>query len=127
MAERVVHQNGGQQQNTDDQARPVAVKVGVVDALVDNGEGDGAEENTDDGTKATGQQHATDNNRDDGVENERLPAANCGRVKQDGLAHADKSGRRCGKHKEYDGHAVCGNAGIARTHRSPPMANIQLP
>ena len=39
IAERVVHQHGKKQQDADDQARPVGVKAGVEDALVDDREG----------------------------------------------------------------------------------------
>ena len=45
--EGVVHQHRGQQHHADDQVRPVAVDIGEIDALIDDGEGQRAEEDAD--------------------------------------------------------------------------------
>ena len=97
LAERVVHEHGEQQQDADDQAGPVGVEAGVVDALVDDREGEGAEDDADDRAVAAGQQHAADDDRDDRVEDERLPGGDLGAVVEDRLATADEGGaeRRC--------------------------------
>ena len=55
FSEGIVHQDRNQKQYPDDQAGPVAIKIGVVDALVHHSKGDGAKEDADHRAKAAGQ------------------------------------------------------------------------
>ena len=94
VAERVVHEHGDEKQDPDDEARPVGVEAGVVDALVDDRECERAEDDADDRAVSAGQQHAADDHRDDRVEDERLARRHLGAVVEDRLAHADEGGAR---------------------------------
>ena len=99
LAEGVVHQHGEQQQDADDQARPVGVEVGEVDALVHDREGQRAEDDADDRAEAAGQEHAADHDRDDGVEDVGHAARDLRGVVEDRLAHADEGGAGRGERR----------------------------
>jgi hypothetical protein len=131
LAEGVVQKHSGQQQHADDQAGPVAVKVGVVDALGHDGECDGAKDDADHRAESAGQQNTAHNHSNNGIEDVGLPARHLCRIEKDGLAHADKRSARGRDDEERDGHARRRNTGIARcdtvpTHGENPIAVFRV-
>ena len=120
-----------QQQNADDEAGPVGIEAGVVDALVDDGEGQRAQHNAEHRTVSASQKHAPDDHRDDGVENVRLPGGNLCAVVENGLGQADESRAHAAAHEKQDGHTLGRDPGVARAdlvaaHRKDPVAVVRI-
>ena len=104
------------QQDADDEARPVGVEAGVENALVDDGEGQRAQDDADDRAVSAGEQHAADDHRDDRVEDEGLPGGHLSAVVENSLGHAHEGGAQAAAHEQRDRQPVRRDAGVARAH-----------
>src|SRR6056297_2296143 len=91
LPERVVRQHGDQEKGTDDDRAQIGVESGEIDALIDDGKCDGAEQHAHDGSESAGQQHPADHHAHDRVEDEGLPAGDLRALIDHRLADADKS------------------------------------
>ena len=94
----------------------MTVKGGEINALIDDGEGDGAEKYADHRTEAAGQQHPAHDDRDDGVEDEGHAGRNLGDIEEDRLTDTDEGGADGGKDKKRHRQLVSGNTGVAGAH-----------
>ena len=101
--------------------------LGEVDALADDGESQRAQEDAEDGAEAAGQQHPSDDHRDDRVEDVAHPARDLGRIELDRLAHADERGAQADRTKSAIVIRFVGMPALRALSLSPPMAKIQLP
>src|SRR5260221_6793837 len=92
LTERVVRQHCNQKHHADNKARKISVKIGEVDALVDDCERKRTEEDANDRSETASQQHAANDDGNDRVEDERHPRRHLGRIEENRLTHPDERG-----------------------------------